>query len=127
MAALNVPSLADVKAGSSAEEQPMSLPQASQWTEPVTAALAALLEALHFARDLGKDPWEFAVEIVTLHRLGVSNSGLRWLVARNLVSHGIEVTGENDAEHPGTAAHGTQRSWSREDARLVATPLRPLG
>jgi hypothetical protein len=61
------------------------------------AVLAALLEALEYAEDLGGSPWDFAIEISSMRRLKLSNSDLRWLVARGLVKHALEVTPPRDS------------------------------
>jgi hypothetical protein len=69
----------------------------SRLSPRIKAALATLLEAHEYVQDLGSSPWEFAVELSTLRRLRVSNSDLRWLVARGLVEHAVEVTRTGDA------------------------------
>jgi hypothetical protein len=69
----------------------------SRLSPRIKAALATLLEAHEYVRDLGSSPWEFAVELSALRRLRVSNSDLRWLVARGLVEHAVEVTRTGDA------------------------------
>lgn len=75
-------------------------------------ALATLLEALDYARDLAMSPWEFAVELSSLRRSGLSNSDLRWLVFRGLVDHAMEVTLGDDSErsfrHPARLLLGKQ-------------------
>lgn len=48
----------------------------------LNAGLGALLRAWHFAQDLNNSPWEFAVEIGALSDLGMTDSDLRWLVAK---------------------------------------------
>ena len=64
----------------------------------VKAALATMLDALDYVRDLDAPVWDFAVDLVSLRRLDVTNSDLRWLVARGFVDHAIEVTMATDAE-----------------------------
>jgi hypothetical protein len=64
----------------------------------VTAALAALLDALEYARDLQRSVWDFAVEISALRRLELSGSDLRWLVGKGFVEHAVEVTPSGDPE-----------------------------
>jgi hypothetical protein len=64
----------------------------------VAAALAALLDALDYARDLERSVWDFAVEIFTLRHLELSNSDLRWLVGKGFVEHAVEVTLPGDPE-----------------------------
>lgn len=52
--------------------------------------LRALLRAWHFAHDLKESLWEFAVEIRALHDSGMTDSDLRWLVAKGLVEFAHE-------------------------------------
>ena len=61
------------------------------------AALAALLEAHDYVRDLDGSIWEFAIEMAAMRRLGVSTSDLRWLIGRGLVDHAVETTRAGDA------------------------------
>ncbi len=56
-----------------------------------TAALRELAASWEYARDVGSDPWEFAVEIGDLVALGLGRSGLRWLATKGYVQHGREV------------------------------------
>ncbi len=65
-------------------------------TPAVRIALAQLGEAGNCARDAGRDPWEFAVEIGTLGALGVTAAALRWLVCRGYVEHAREITKPED-------------------------------
>jgi hypothetical protein len=58
----------------------------------IERALGILMKSLRLARDAACDPWEFAVEISELERLGISRSGLRWLLVRRLAEHAYEVT-----------------------------------
>jgi hypothetical protein len=67
-------------------------------TRRIKNALDSLAEAGEYARQLATDPWEFAVEISYLRRLKLSNSDLRWLVARQIVDHAIETTPLDKAE-----------------------------
>jgi len=55
------------------------------------AALGVLKEARERAEQVGRDPWEFAVEIGELVNSGIDHSGLRWLISRGLVAHAEEV------------------------------------
>lgn len=55
-------------------------------------AFAALLEALEYADDAGASPWDFAVSIRHLKRLGLVENDLRWLVRKGYVQHRREVT-----------------------------------
>lgn len=55
-------------------------------------ALASLVESHDYARDLGCDPWDFAVELRSLRRLGLTNWDCRWLVGKNYLQHAVELT-----------------------------------
>lgn len=54
--------------------------------------MASLVESYDYARDLGCDPWDFAVELASLRRLGVTNGDCRWLVGKNYLEHAVELT-----------------------------------
>jgi hypothetical protein len=58
----------------------------------VYAALKLLLESHAYAEDLGGSPWDFAVEMPSLRELGITNSDVRWLVAKQLLDHAREIT-----------------------------------
>ncbi len=64
---------------------------------PIGAALASLLEGLDYAQDLQATPWDFAVELSSLRRLKLSNNDLRWLHARGLIEHAIEIDASSEA------------------------------
>ena len=69
----------------------------SDLAAPVRAALAQLMKARDYARDVQCDPWEFAVEIGRLLNLGATTSDLRWLVKKEYIEHACEVTQPGDA------------------------------
>ena len=56
------------------------------------AALQHLLEAHECAVELARNHWDFAVEIGSLRQDGLSDSVLRWLVCKDYVEHGREMT-----------------------------------
>ena len=56
----------------------------------VCHGLSQMLEAFELAEDAGCDPWEFALEIPDLRRLGISSSQLRWLLRKDFIEHAIE-------------------------------------
>ena len=83
---------------SAGDEQP--LPNGIDVTKlasPIRAAMAQLLAARDYARDVQCNPWEFAIEIDRLTSLGVTASDLRWLVMKGYLEHACEVTGPADA------------------------------
>jgi hypothetical protein len=55
------------------------------------AGLHKLLEAYGYARDVGRDVWDFAVEIRTLRAAGLSTSDLRWLICKGYLEHRVEL------------------------------------
>ena len=55
-------------------------------------ALRLLLEAYHYAQELGRNVWDFAVEIDTLRQAGSTNSEFRWLICKGYVDHAPETT-----------------------------------
>jgi len=58
----------------------------------LNAALQQLLEAHEHAQKLGRNVWQFALEISYLCSLGPRHTDLRWLVWRGYVEHGVEET-----------------------------------
>lgn len=62
----------------------------------ITPGLHALLEASNLAEDTDSDLWDFAVGIRRLHKLGLEDSHLRWLVRKGYVLHARETTREKD-------------------------------
>lgn len=60
-------------------------------------ALRLLLQAHDYAMELRQDTWDWAVELAALRTAGLSNSDLRWLVAKGLVDHAVEATAADDA------------------------------
>jgi hypothetical protein len=55
-------------------------------------ALALLLEAYHFAQEVNRNVWEFAVEASLLRAFGLTVNDFRWLVCKGYVEHAREVT-----------------------------------
>ena len=67
-------------------------------SEPLNIALRMLLRAYRFAQAARVNPWQFAVEIEELHRMGVSNSDLRCLCMAGWVLHAEEFTKPRDPD-----------------------------
>lgn len=65
--------------------------------EKLKRALLLLREAAQHARDLELPVWEFAVELVALRGLDLTNNDFRWLVGKGYVAHAIEMTRPDDA------------------------------
>ena len=60
------------------------------------AALRELLRSLEYAAELDKCEWEFVVDLLSFHRLMLSDNDLRWLVHSGYLSHAIETTTSAD-------------------------------
>ncbi len=63
----------------------------------MSEALALLLQAHDYALELGQDSWDMAVELEILRSAKLSNSDLRWLLAKGYIDHAVEATGAEDA------------------------------
>ncbi|MDY0166304.1 MAG: hypothetical protein RBS80_07155 [Thermoguttaceae bacterium] len=61
------------------------------------AAISLLLEAVSYARELDRSPWDFGVEIDALYETGLTASALRWLVCKGYAEHACELTAQGDA------------------------------
>jgi hypothetical protein len=79
-------------------ERPVVEKPATRLPNRVKRALVALVEALNYSQDLDCSLWDFAVEMSTMRRLKVTNSDLRWLIAKGIIDHAIEVTLGGDSE-----------------------------
>ena len=64
--------------------------------EEIAAAFSTLCAAYEYALDTNSRPWDFAVSIRTLFKVGANESDLRWLVRKGIVVHAKEVTIEGD-------------------------------
>ena len=58
----------------------------------IRPGICLLLQAHDYARQLDRDPWDFAVEISTLRNAGLTNNDFRWLVCRGYLEHAREIT-----------------------------------
>jgi hypothetical protein len=61
-------------------------------------AFHEFLKALEYADELQTTSWDFAVELLTLRRLRVTNNDLRWLVSKGFIEHAIETTLIDDSK-----------------------------
>ena len=85
------------------------------------AALALLLEAVGYARELNRPRWDFAVEIAALHETGLTASALRWLVCKGYAEHAFELTTQ------GHAARSFRRSQGLRFGRRTCFVLTDAG
>ncbi len=60
------------------------------------AALALLSKPWTCARELKLDPWDFALWLLQLQKLGVSESDLQWLILNGYVDQADDVTTHRD-------------------------------
>lgn len=58
--------------------------------------LALLYQGGEYARQLGEDRWEFAVEIHELKSAGMTVNDLRWLMVGDLAEHACDVTEDGE-------------------------------
>src|SRR2546430_2549173 len=63
------------------------------WPDEFRVAASVLLKAAIFAERLRRSPWDFAVEIGELCKLGLSRTDIRWLICQGLIEHADEVHG----------------------------------
>jgi len=68
--------------------------------------LMVLKEAYDYAIELGRDFWDFAVEIAVLESVGLSVSDLRWLACNGYVEHAGELSVPGEAVRRFTARGG---------------------
>jgi hypothetical protein len=55
------------------------------------AGWALLLEGYDYCESLGRDLWDFAVDIQSLRRAGLTNNTLRWMICQGWLSHADEL------------------------------------
>jgi hypothetical protein len=56
------------------------------------AVLGLLLEAVEAAQLQERDVWEFALDLASLERTGVTSSQLRQLICEGVIQHAEEIT-----------------------------------
>jgi hypothetical protein len=62
----------------------------------IQEGLVQLAEAYDYAYDVRVDRWQYAVEVDSLRRLGLTVDDLKWLVEQGYVEHRREVTTPDD-------------------------------
>ncbi len=62
------------------------------------AGISQLLQAHEYATELGRDRWDFAVEVFALRSAGATIADLRWLIYKGLANHGREFTVAGDSD-----------------------------
>jgi len=73
----------------------------------VLAAIAQLTAAREYAARISVSPWQFAVELEQLTRLGATVSDLRWLVVNGYLQSAREMTRADDTQRRFRPARNT--------------------
>jgi hypothetical protein len=104
-------------------------------SQRVQAALADLRDGYEFALSLGRDVWDFAVEIEDLQAHGLRANELRWLIFKGWVVHAHEVAARSSerrsftAGGPGrfdrTSCFALTPAGARLLERLLPGPIEP--
>jgi hypothetical protein len=104
----------------------LGLPSESheRW-QRIQAALADLRDGYEFALSLGRELWDFAVEIEVLQERGLRANELRWLIFKGWVVHAHEVTSRSSDRRCFTAG-GPGRFDSTSCFTLTAAGARLL-
>jgi hypothetical protein len=72
--------------------------QESAFLARLRPGLDRLLVACQLARDVGRDPWDFAVELNAIRESGLEWNEVRWLVCKGYVVHAKEITLPGDSK-----------------------------
>ena len=67
-------------------------PKTAPLNKSLRLALDLLWQAYCYSQDARVDVWDFALEIDKLYAMGMTNTDLRWLVAKGFVEHGQELS-----------------------------------
>jgi hypothetical protein len=81
--------------------------------------LQALSVAQHYAADIERPASDFAIEIQSLRKVGLSNSDLRWLICKGYVQHFIDQT---RSDQPGRSVVRTESLRLVPASCFVLTP-----
>jgi hypothetical protein len=84
------------------------------------SAVGELLKAQECAADARCDIWDFAVEIATLQKIGLTDTDLRWLVSKAYVLHRLDATETDDQ---GRRFRTTNRLKFQQQSCFVLTNL----
>ena len=83
-----------------------------------------LFEAQQFAAELGRKPWDFAVELSNLRNLGLTNSDCRWLLGKGLAEHVHDIT--LAGEHERTFQRGGRLMFVRQTCFVLTEQVAQL-
>ena len=105
-----------------------ALPNYGNWNSRlatrIKTALAAFLEALDYADDLGWDAWDFALDCPAMRDLNLSKSDLRWLIGKGLIDHAVEVTSPHDADRK--FSRGSRPLFSKKTCFVLTSAGREM-
>jgi hypothetical protein len=62
------------------------------------AAFEQAVDALAYARASDRDAWEYAIEMDSLVKVGLTVGDLRWMVTQGYLQHAVEVTSVSDSQ-----------------------------
>jgi hypothetical protein len=77
--------------GHNASRPPQSQIQPDDLPPDCRRAYRLLQQSAAYASELGRSPWDFAVELGSILGAGCTPSDLRWMVCRGLIRHGREI------------------------------------
>ena len=87
---------------------------------PIQPGMVLLAEAYHYAIELSRDIWDFAVEMGSLQAAGLTNNDCRWLVCKEYVEHACEIVPTNSHgrqfDRPGTLTFNEQTCFVLTEA-----------
>lgn len=86
----------------------------------VIQCLNVLYEAHVLAANVGRQDWDFGVEIWSLNEIGISNSRLRWLVQKGFVDHSLESESSDSKERLFEATGGLR--FENSSCFIIAKP-----
>jgi hypothetical protein len=112
-------STARIEAADDFECDPIAGAGESERWHRLHSALIDLRDGFNFARELGRDVWDFAVEIETLQERGLRANELRWLIFKGWLAHGFEKSSRS-SHHRSFVEAGP--SWFDKTSCFTLTP-----
>lgn len=77
-----------------------------EFPESVLSVLPLFLQAHDYAHGLGRDVWDFALELGQLMGSGLTRNDIRWLICKGYVEHSQEIMAKNKATRTFAACSG---------------------
>lgn len=87
--------------------------------ESLRAGLAILWRAYACSQDMGANVWDLALRASRLYEAGMTNSDLRWMVAKGFAEHGQETSGNDDPHRSFRRGNGY---FFNDHTCLILTP-----